>query len=76
MNRLLSEGLTYLFRGARRGQAPLASLGTALAIIGFLRDRRKPPKELVYARNLKDGESIRIRLVRGGTMVDERDVQG
>ena len=76
MNRLVSFGLTSLFRGARRGQAPLAGLGAAFALAGYLRDRRGPKKELIYSRNLRDGEALRVRLRRGETVVDEHTVEG
>jgi hypothetical protein len=76
MNKLLANGLTYLFRGARRGQAPLSGVGAAMAIVGIVRNRRRPDRELIYARNLKDGEAVRVRLMRGSTVVDEQEVEG
>jgi hypothetical protein len=65
VNRLLTNGLRYLFGGARRGQSSLAGLGAAMTIAGWLRRRRGPERELLWARNLKDGESVTIKMVRG-----------
>ncbi len=76
MTKLLKNGLTYLFRGARRGQSPLSALGAAMAIVGWLRSRRGPDKELVYSRTLKNGEAVTVKLLRGGAVVDEQRVEG
>ena len=65
MNRMLRNGLHYLFGGARRGQSGLAGLGAAMSIYGWLRQRRGPERELLWARNLKDGETVKIKMVRG-----------
>ncbi len=73
--RLLAFGMRELFGGARRGQSGIAGLGAALTIVSWLRSRRKG-KELIYSRTLKDGEAVNIRLVRGGTTVDETEVGG
>lgn len=76
MTNLLKNGLTYLFRGARRGQSPLSALGAAMAILGWVRSRRGPDRALVYSRNLKDGEAVTVKLVRGGAVVDEERIEG
>jgi len=73
---LLKNGLMFLFRGARRGQSPLSALGAAMAILGWVRSRRGPDKTLVYSRNLKDGEAVTVKLVRGGAVVDEQRIEG
>lgn len=73
---LLKNGLTFLFRGARRGQSPLSALGAAMAILGWMRSRRGADKELVYSRNLRNGEQVTVKLVRGGAVVDEQRVEG
>ena len=73
--KLLNLGARQLFGGARRGQPGIAGLGTALTIIGWMRMRRKG-KELIYSRKLKDGETIKIRLLRGKTLVDETELEG
>lgn len=65
MNSWLSRGLNFLFGGARRGQTGLAGLGAVMTIVGWLRRRRGPDRELLWAKNLKDGETVKIRLVRG-----------
>ena len=75
MSRLLGFGLRQLFGGARRGQPSVAGLGAALSIIGWLR-RRRHGKDLLYVRNLREGETVSIRLVRGRTVVDETEVEG
>ncbi len=64
MNKLVTFGLRQLFGGARRGQAGIAGLGAALAIIGWLRGRNHD-NELLYRRKLKPGEELRIRFLRG-----------
>ncbi len=76
MANLLKNGLTYLFRGLRRGQSPLSALGAGMAIVGWLRSRRGPDRELVYSRTLKDGEAVTVKLVRDGTVVAQQDVEG
>ena len=75
MSKLLSDGLTYMFRGMRLGRSPMAAVGAAMSIAGFLRNRRKPARELIYARTLKEGEAIRIRFLRGAEVVGQHDVE-
>jgi hypothetical protein len=65
MNSLISIGVGQMFRGARRGQALLAGFGAALTILGLLRRYSKSERRLLYARTLKDGESVTVRLERG-----------
>ena len=65
MRSMIGFGLTQLFRGARRGQAGAAAVGAAVALIGWLRRRAAAEKGLLYARNLKDGEGLTVRLERG-----------
>lgn len=72
---MIRSGLTMLFRGARRGDAPLAALGAAMAILGWFRST-KPTKQRIYARTLRDGEAITIKLLRGDTVVGEQRVEG
>jgi len=74
MSKWVTFGLRQLFGGARRGQPGVAGLGAAVAIISYLRNRDKP-KELLYKRNLKAGEEVRIRFLRGDTG-DEISVSG
>jgi hypothetical protein len=70
MNKLMTLGVRQLFSGARRGQPGMAGLGAALTIAGWMRSRRRG-RELIYARTLKDGESVNIRLVRGEAVDDD-----
>jgi hypothetical protein len=65
MSSLIGIGVGQLFRGARRGQAMVAGFGAALTLVGFLRRRAKAQRRLLYARTLKDGESLTVRLRRG-----------
>lgn len=60
---LIRTGIRALAGGARRGNALLAGLGTAAAIIGAFRRFAGPEKRLLYARSLRKGETLRIRLV-------------
>lgn len=66
---LIGTGLRQLAGGLRRGNAALAGLGAALMAVGWLRRTARPKRELLYARTLKPGETLRIRLVEG----DEQD---
>jgi hypothetical protein len=56
-------GIRALAGGARRGNALLAGLGTAAAVVGAFRRLARPQKRLLYARTLRPGESLRIRHV-------------
>jgi len=62
---LIWTGLRHLAGGARRGNPALAGLGAALAAVGLIRRSTRPKRELLYARNLKKGEGLRIRLLDG-----------
>ncbi len=70
MSKLVTFGIRQMFGGARRGQAPLAGLGAALAVIGWLRGRNKHDNELIYKRKLKQGEEVRIKFLRGESADD------
>ncbi len=58
---LLRNGARALAGGARRGNPGLAGWGTALLIYGWMRRRRRPKREILYARTLRPGEALRIR---------------
>jgi hypothetical protein len=72
----VKNGVLLLFRGARRGQSPLAALGAAMSVIGWLRSRRGPERELIYTRTLKDGEAVTVRLLRDGSVASQQTVEG
>lgn len=76
MNRLVAFGVRRLFAGSRRGQPWVAGLGAALSLIGWLRQRRDADEVLVYRRVLREGETVRVRLRRGESVVDETVVDG
>jgi hypothetical protein len=61
--RLIHRGARMLAGGARRGNALLSGLGAALLVVGWLRRRGAPGRRLLYARTLRPGEALRIRLV-------------
>jgi len=65
VNSWLTRGLRYLFGGMRRGQTGLAGVGAAMTVVGWLRRRAAPKRELLWAKNLKDGQAVKIRMVRG-----------
>ncbi len=67
---LIRQGARALFGGARRGSAPLTGLGAALLVVGWLRRLARPKRELIYARNLRKGETVGIRLLRSGEAVE------
>lgn len=69
----MRTGIRALAGGARRGNALLAGLGTAAAVIGAMRRWRRPGKRLLYARTLRPGESLRIRHVGAD---EELEVEG
>jgi hypothetical protein len=58
----IKTGIRVLAGGARQGNAMLAGLGTAAAMVGVLRRFRRPRRQLLYAHTLRPGESLRIRL--------------
>ena len=66
MDRYISFGLTYLARGIRRGNTPMAALGAAALGLGLLRRFTKPTPELLFATRLKPGQSINLRAFRVG----------
>ena len=63
---LLRAGARTLAGGARRGNPGLAGLGTALLVVGWMRRRRGPRRRLLYARTLRPGDALRIRLIDPG----------
>ena len=69
----IRTGIRALAGGARRGNALLAGLGTAAAVVGALRRFAGPRKRLLYARTLRSGESLRIRLAGSD---EELEVEG
>ena len=71
--RFISFGVRELFGGARRGQPVVAALGAAVSIWGLFRRLSDRDQKPVYTRELKEGESLRIRMFRGESVVDETD---
>ena len=57
-------------------KTPLSALGAVMTVVGWFRSRRGPDRELIYSRTLNDGEAITIKLLRGDTVVAQRDVEG
>lgn len=76
MTRLMTYGIRQMFGGARRGQPYMAGLGAAITIISYLRSRGQPSTAPIYRRRLREGETLKIRLVRGQMVIDETDVEG
>jgi hypothetical protein len=70
--RFFSFGVRQLFGGARRGQPTLAALGAAISIWGLFRRFSKKEK-LIYSRELRDGESLRVSQIRGAATVAEEE---
>jgi hypothetical protein len=73
MNWLIAYGVRRLFSGSRLGQPWMAGLGAALALIGWLRDRREPPQQLIYRKVLRDGEAIRVGVSHDAADDDDDD---
>jgi len=59
----IARGLKFLARGARTGNAGFAGLGAALAAYGWMKRKARPKRELLFARTLKPGDALRIRLL-------------
>ncbi len=76
IDRLFSWGVSRLFGGLREGRPGLAGLSAVVTAFTWLRRRRAPAKERIYGLNLKEGDAVRIRFLRGKTVVDETEVVG
>ena len=70
--RFVSFGVRQLFGGARRGQPLLTALGAAISIWGLFR-RFGRKEKMVYSRELRDGETLRISQLRGAAAVTEEE---
>jgi len=68
--RLVSIGVKQLFGGARRGQPIVTAIGAVLSIWGLFR-RFGGSSKPVYTRELKDGETIRVSMLRGDTAIED-----
>lgn len=62
---MIAFGITQLFRGARRGQALVAGFGAAVILLGLARKNAKADDDLLFARELEDGEGMTLRFLRG-----------
>jgi hypothetical protein len=60
----IGSGTRRLLDGIRVGDPKLVLWGAAIAAIGLVRRLGPPKRQLVYSRNLKKGEAIKIRLAR------------
>lgn len=60
---LVGRGPTYLFRGLRKGDVGLFSLGVVLMLVRLRRWNRSRP---VTTLTLKAGESVALRVTRRG----------
>jgi MYXO-CTERM domain-containing protein len=58
-------GLRRFAGGVRAGSPGSAALGVAALLLALGRRRRRPDRELIYSRRLRDGESLRITMKRG-----------
>ncbi len=70
IQRIFDVGVRRLFSGARQGQPLITGLGAALTVLAWLRKRRVD-EELLFKRELKAGESLRIAFLRGEVVSDE-----
>jgi hypothetical protein len=59
----IANGLKFLARGARTGSTGFAGLGAVLLAYGWLKRKARPSRELLFARTLKPGDALRIRLL-------------
>ncbi|MGD2052194.1 MAG: hypothetical protein PVI35_06940 [Acidimicrobiia bacterium] len=76
MDGFLSFSLRQLFGGARRGRPLMTGLGGVLTVLAVARRFSRPQRTLLYSRTLREGETIRLRLVRGGDVVADTEVAG
>lgn len=76
MTSFLGWGIRQFFGGVRRGSAGAAGLGAAISILSWVKSRSGPDKELLYAANLSEGETLKIRFLQGRTVVDETEIEG
>jgi hypothetical protein len=76
IQRLFSWGVSRLFGGLRQGRPGLAGLSAAVTFVSWLRRRRAPEKQRIYAVNLKEGQAVKVRFLRGEAVVDETEVVG
>jgi hypothetical protein len=72
---LIRYGAKALFGGARRGSAPLAGLGALAVGFGWIRKRYRGDRELLYARTLRRGDSLRIRMLQGDDPVEGGEIE-
>lgn len=70
LERLFSFGAKQFFGGARRGQPILTAIGAAISIWGLFR-RFSGSDKPVYTRKLKDGETVKVSLLRGVATVEK-----
>ena len=71
---IFSFGVRQLFGGARRGQPTVAALGMAVTLWGLFRKLSRGDK-LLYSRELSDGESLTINMVRGKAAVGNSAIE-
>ncbi|HSR14388.1 MAG TPA: hypothetical protein VLL51_01455 [Gemmatimonadales bacterium] len=71
---LIRQGTRAFFGGARRGSTALTGLGAALLAIGWVRRLARPKRELLYSRDLRKGDSLRIRLLGAGDPAEGEDL--
>jgi hypothetical protein len=55
-------GLNRLARGLRSANPAMAAAGLAIAVLGYVRSRRKDDRTLLYSKELKPGEELVVRL--------------
>lgn len=75
MDRLLAFSVRQFFGGARRGQPLVTGLAAAVTLFGLARRFRRG-EALLYRRTMREGEAIRLRVLRGGEIVEDTEVEG
>lgn len=68
-------GLRNLRDGLTAKSGLQAGTGAAMVAFGFLQKRSRQ-RTLLYAGNMSLGESMRVRVRRGGKVIDEFTVNG
>jgi hypothetical protein len=74
LQRLFSFGFRQMFGGARRGQPVVTAFGAAMSLWWLSRRLSRKDKP-VYTRELREGETVRVRMFRGRVIAGESELE-
>jgi hypothetical protein len=76
-SKLVRSGIRRAFRGVREGDQRMLLAGAAMAAFGWWRRSSTPTRELLYRRELDDGQSVVVRRTGpGAARLEIRDPDG